>query len=240
MKLVLLPGLDGTGVLFRPLLTALPPHIEPTVVSYPTQSALGYDELLPIVREALPKDEPYALLGESFGGPLSLRIAAERPKGLKALVLCGTFVSCPHGYVPGWAARCVYPWPFRAFPLLTRCKSWFMRSTAAQLALSLEAVCQVGPHVLARRIREVVRVNVERELRAVDVPMLYLQGAYDWTVPAANLRRIVRMRPDIKALKIECSHMILKNQPVVAAQAIADFIDPRGERRACIGTAISE
>jgi len=45
---VLLPGLDGTGELFRPLFAELPGWIHPVVVSYPRERPLGYTELLPL------------------------------------------------------------------------------------------------------------------------------------------------------------------------------------------------
>src|SRR5689334_18272732 len=112
MKLVLLPGLDGTGVLFRPFLKLLPSSIEPIVVAYPPRQALGYDELLPLVRSTLPKNKPFVLLGESFSGPLSLRIAAERPIDLKGLILAGSFISCPLGFVPTAAERFIPTFPF--------------------------------------------------------------------------------------------------------------------------------
>ena len=102
MKLLLLPGLDGTGVLFRPLLKSLPDWLEPVVIPYPTQQVLGYDDLLSTIRQALPLDEPFLLLGESFGGPLALRLAASKPPGLKGVILCGSFVTCPYSSVPTW------------------------------------------------------------------------------------------------------------------------------------------
>jgi len=116
-------------------------------------------------------------LGESFGGPLSLRIAAEQPPGLKALILCGSFVSCPFEWVPAWTAHCIPAFPFRAFPLFARMKSRLGRyATKEHFALSLEALSQVAPHVFARRIREIIRVNVAQELRVCEIPILYLQG----------------------------------------------------------------
>ncbi len=225
MKLVLLPGLDGTGVLFRPLLAALPPNIKPVVISYPTQTPLGYDQLLPLVAGALPKDDPYVLLGESFGGPLSLRIAATSPHGLRGIVLAGSFVSCPFYFVPQWMRHLVYPWPFHAFPWFIRLKSQLgAYATSEHSSLSMEAISQVAPEVFAHRIREIIRVDVEKELRDCNVPMLYLQGQHDLIVPAGNLRRIRKIKPDIHTMRIASSHMILKRQPMAAAQAIAGFV----------------
>ena len=84
--LVLLPGLDGTGEQFAPLLRELPSTIAPVTVRYPVDRALGYEELLPLALEQLPADCPFVLVGESFSGPLAIRLAAQRPPGLRALV----------------------------------------------------------------------------------------------------------------------------------------------------------
>jgi pimeloyl-ACP methyl ester carboxylesterase len=227
MKLVLLPGLDGTGVLFRPFLAALPASVQPIVVRYPPHERLGYDELMSLVREKLPRDEPFALLGESFGGPLALRIASERPPGLTALILCGSFITCPYT-VPLWTAYGVTSLPFRTFPLYARSKSWVGATTAEELSLSLEALSQVAPHVFAHRLREVIRVNVAADLAACDVPMLYVQGEYDWVVPAWNVRRIVRLKPGIEIAKLPAAHMILKTQPALASAAICKFLRLEG------------
>ena len=71
MKIVLLPGLDGTGELFKPFIDSLPPGIEPILVSYPPKEKLGYGELSDYVMSRLPKDEEYLLVGESFSGPIA-------------------------------------------------------------------------------------------------------------------------------------------------------------------------
>ncbi|MGQ0798894.1 MAG: serine aminopeptidase domain-containing protein [Pseudomarimonas sp.] len=43
----------------------------------------------------LPRSEPYFLLGESFGGPLAIALAARQPRGLLGLVLCASFARYP-------------------------------------------------------------------------------------------------------------------------------------------------
>jgi pimeloyl-[acyl-carrier protein] methyl ester esterase len=225
MKLVLLPGLDGTGVLFQPFLAALAPlALEPVVIGYPPRQALGYEQLLRQVRAALPQDGPYILLGESFGGPLALRLAAEHPPRLQALILSGSFISCPFAAVPSWAAYCVRPLPFRAFPLFARLTGWLQAASDEHRLLSQQALSQVADFVFAHRLREIIRVDVAAELRACAVPILYLQGKYDWAVPAANLARILRIKPDVHTASIASSHMILKTKPHQAVQAIDRFL----------------
>jgi pimeloyl-[acyl-carrier protein] methyl ester esterase len=226
MKLVLLPGLDGTGVLFRPFIAVLPPQIEPLVVPYPTQEPLGYDQLLQLALDAMPKHEPFVLLGESFGGPLSLRIAAQRPHNLRALVLAGSFIKCPFLSPPHWATSLIHPLPFRAFTPLTKLMTRFgLYDTPEHSALSVEAISQVAPEVFAHRVREIMRVDVTSELHACPVPLLYLQGEHDLVVPASNLKRILQVRSDVRVTRIASSHMILKTQPLAAVNAIKAFID---------------
>ena len=75
-RLLLTPGLEGTGELLAPLVRALGDAIETKVLRYPADAPLSYAELLPRVRAELLQDEPFVLLGESFSGPLAIMLAA--------------------------------------------------------------------------------------------------------------------------------------------------------------------
>ena len=65
--------MDGTGELFGHFVRALPPDLPATVVAYPPRQALGYAALRPIVEAAIPAEGPYAVVAESFSGPLGDR-----------------------------------------------------------------------------------------------------------------------------------------------------------------------
>lgn len=224
MKLVLLPGLDGTGVLFKPFLDVLPRNIEPIVISYPTQQPLGYDELFEWVRPHMPA-EPFVLVGESFGGPLALRIAAASPTGLRGVVLAGSFICCPYGWTPRWASSLVTPLPFRAVPYTIDLQSLLgMYDSTVHRDLSRQALSQVAPAVFAHRVREIIRVDAAQWLRDCRVPILYLQGTRDSVVPAANYTRIAAIRPDVLLARINSGHMIFKTQPHAALIAMQDFV----------------
>jgi pimeloyl-ACP methyl ester carboxylesterase len=95
VAIVLLPGMDGTGELFAPLLDALPAELDPIVVRYPDRPA-SYAEHEEVARHAMPRDQPFVLLGESFSGPVAVSIAASAPPNLRGLILCSSFLSCPH------------------------------------------------------------------------------------------------------------------------------------------------
>lgn len=63
VAIVLLPGMDGTGVMFAGLASALKEEYRTIIVSYPENEPLGYRELEAYARAVLPTDEPYILLG---------------------------------------------------------------------------------------------------------------------------------------------------------------------------------
>jgi pimeloyl-[acyl-carrier protein] methyl ester esterase len=221
IHLVLLPGLDGTGLLFQPLLDVLPTNIKPITVSYPPDKILGYDELLPIVLEHLPKTESFVLLGESFSGPLALKVAATKPNTLKGLVLCASFVRCPYPFVPRYITALIYPFMFQWLKGLAKINAY----KGSKLAIDmLNAISQVQNQVLAHRVQEIIQVDVSQELAGCRLPILYLQGAKDFVVPKGNLRRILKTKPDVRCSRIDSSHMLLQTRPLQAVEAIRDFI----------------
>lgn len=199
--------------MFRPLVASLPPDVEPILVAYPPNVALGYSQLLDLVLAALP-DRPFVLLGESFSGPLAVMVAATRPAGLRGLILCATFVRCPVPMVPQWARHLVQPWLFRLYPALGYLRFLLGRTANAELrSLASEALAPVRPAVLAHRVREVVRVDVAELLASYTGPALYLRGERDWVVPRAAMRTVLRANPSIEPLQIPGPHMVLRATP---------------------------
>ena len=224
-SLVLLPGLDGTGVLFRPLLEALPQEVATIVVSYPGDTALGYSELLPIVLAGLPSDAPFVLVGESFSGPLAVMAAATHPPGLAGLVLCASFIRNPHPYIPSFLAAMVRPPLFHLFPQFWQAKALFGGYSSPRLrALMQDALSRVSPAVLACRVREVLRINVARQLAACTVPILYLRARRDFVVPPWNVSTIRRFCPQLKVVHLAAPHLALQVATGQAAEAITDFL----------------
>ena len=93
-RLVLLPGMDGTGELFAPFIAALDGW-PTTVISYPPDREMEYAGHEAHARARLPLDGDYVLLAESFSGPVGIALAASRPRGLRGLILCASFAVNP-------------------------------------------------------------------------------------------------------------------------------------------------
>jgi pimeloyl-[acyl-carrier protein] methyl ester esterase len=224
--LVLLPGLDGTGIMFRPLLAAIPPSIPSLVQTYPGDRALRYSELLPIVQESLPQDRPFVLLGESFSGPLALMIAANHPPGLRAVILCASFIHNPHPYIPNWCAALVRAPLLRLFPAFAQLKALLGGYSSPELrSLTSQALATVRPAVLAHRVRSALCVDVTSALQACTVPVLYIRVTEEVVVPRGNLSQIQRKCPHIRVEHVDAPHMVLQTKPEQAARIICELLD---------------
>lgn len=226
MRLLLLPGMDGTGRLFQPLLAALPPEISAIVVSYPVDRPLGYDELLPLVEVAVPA-EPFVVMGESFSGPLALMLASRHPPGLKGVVLCASFVRFPLQVSERWR-DVVRPWMFRWQP--TWLLAWVLlgRRAWGPLGRALrQAVRSVSPDTFAARARAVARVDVTCELGSCHVPILYLRASDDMVVRPGNAALIAARRPDAEVVVLPGPHLLVQSAPHEVAAILTSWCERR-------------
>ncbi len=225
ITLVLMPGLDGTGEQFAPLLSALPDSLVPLVVRYPRDRALDYEALLPLVAAQLPTDAPFVLVGESFSGPLAIRIAALAPRGLCALVLVATFHRRP---VASWLALAR---PFARAPMFARPPPAFViRQLLAgsdapdALVRSFRASsASVRRDVLALRVRAALAVDVSSALAEVRVPIVYFAASHDALLRAAIADELRALVPTLDVRSFATPHLLLQRQPREAAAALAEI-----------------
>ncbi len=88
--------MDGTARLFHRFDAAVRAlgAIDTQAIAYPA-APLAYPALEAFVRERLPRERPFIVLAESFSGPLGAALRADPPPGMRALILCCSFVRNP-------------------------------------------------------------------------------------------------------------------------------------------------
>ncbi|WP_241068779.1 alpha/beta fold hydrolase [Achromobacter insuavis] len=224
LQLVLLPGMDGTGDLFDPLLSALPAAPPPLVLRYPAREPLDYPALEQRVRQALPAQAPFVLLAESFSGPLGAAIAAAPPPNLRGLVLCASFVRAPHPRLG--LARPLASWlPVTLLPRAVLHHLLLGRHGTPALRAALDqAVAQVAPAVMRARLKAVMDADQTTAFAGVRMPLLYLQARHDRVVPPAAAALVARLAPQARIVDIDAPHCLLQAAPKAAAEAITGFL----------------
>ena len=224
ITLVLLPGLDGTGDLFAPVVDALGPSVPIQIVRYPLSDASDYATCEAIARAVLPTDRSYVLLGESFSGPISVSIAATAPPGLCGLILCSTFVCNPQPYL-----RPLRPLlsilPIHSAPL---CVSRFLIlggfATPALRNLHQQTLARLPATTVRERLRAILECDVSAALADVHVPVLCLTAKHDRLIPNAAAQLIHYHAPAATMVEIDAPHFLLQCRPSDAADAIRMFL----------------
>jgi len=225
--IVLLPGMDGSGAFFADFAAAL--QARTLVVSYPPDIPLGYAELEDFVRRALPADEPYILVGESFAGPLAISLASSALPALKALVLVCTFAACPVPWLSRTVRALIASLPFWRTPIRLTSSILLGRFDTPALRSQLQSAMRaVAPTVWRTRLREVLTVDVTSRLTRLAVPVLCLRASDDRVVQAAASEAIVRNVPNVRVVQIEGPHFLLQARPAQAAAALRTFAQQCG------------
>ena len=224
MKLVLLPGMDGTGRLLGPLVRALDGRLETRVLSYPANVVLGYAELTELVGKQLPADGDYAILAESFAGPIGLALARRRLPGLRALVLVVTFAVPPR--TPLLAATGLLPTEWilsQPVPCWLACKLMLGTDPPPDAqATFCEVIKIVTPNVIAARLRAGRELPDDRT--PVDLPALYIQAMQDRILPDNVLDDLRPIVPRLRVERVPGPHLVLDTQPDRCADLITDFL----------------
>jgi pimeloyl-ACP methyl ester carboxylesterase len=225
LKLVLLPGMDGTGELFADFVSALPDKFETMTVRYPTERCLPYSELEGIVRAASPVSEPFVLLAESFSTPLAIKYAASNPVNLKGLVLCAGFATSP---VRGWRRLLGWllaPLMFRIPLVNLGAKFWLIGPDAppSLLAKVRASISSVQPKVLAARLWAMLACDMRGQLGRITVPVLYIQANQDRLISASCLEELRQIKPQMAVAVLAGPHLLLQREPRRTAEVVADF-----------------
>lgn len=222
ISLVLLPGLDGTGDLFKNLLDVMTVNSNTMPIAYPPAAFLAYSELSTWVTRKLPESRPYILLGESFSGPVAVKIAAQKPVNLKGIILCNSFVTSPVAKVWG-----ILPWRW-VYSL--RPPSWALRrylvdsTTSDEMCTELRrSIGGVNPGVLAARTREILKVDVREELSSLTIPIMYMRGTRDNVVKKEAMKTVKKYAPHTQIATFAGPHLLLQTMPELCRSKIREF-----------------
>lgn len=221
MKVVVLPGLDGTGQLLISFAAQLRIDHDVEVVSYPAD-LVTYRDLADWLGPRLPKKD-YAIVAESFSGPLAVEIAASRPEGLTAVAFVASFLRSPRR-IPYWLIKVLRLFPFLKNMAVAASTPLVMGSqgTPSLRREYQSALREVPMNTLVERLCAVSRVDVRERLSKIAVPLAYLRATKDRLVPISVSSEVGRHCAPV--LEVEAPHFLLQVKPNEAALRISEFI----------------
>jgi pimeloyl-[acyl-carrier protein] methyl ester esterase len=221
LPVVLLPGMDGTGLLFDEFVVEAPAQFRPIVLPLPNRGE--YDELTELIATTIPSDGPFVVVAESFSGPIGIRLAARFPDRVVGLVLVNSFVTPPRTRWLRWL-----PWRLIfALPLPRRVVRMFLADkTTPDLIVDriCLAIARTDVSTMSARLRSILSVNEIQNLALVRSPVLLLHGTLDRLIPAEYTEEIARHVRGITARYVVAPHLLLQCRPAEAWNEIDHFM----------------
>jgi pimeloyl-[acyl-carrier protein] methyl ester esterase len=220
-RIVLLPGMDGSGRLFAPFIDAAPPRLHLEVVALP-QERLGYADLAARLRPTLHLTADTVLLAESFSGPLAVLLAARTR--VAAVILCNSFVTHPvpkalRHFIPTALLR------LRAPAIVLRHLLLGVTASDSLVTDVQAALASVSAAVLAGRLAATCNVDVAADVARIECPLLYLRGANDRLVRESSVAAVCRAAPNAVVRRVPGPHLLLQAMPAAAWAPIHAFVE---------------
>lgn len=216
--------MDGGVELMRPFCAHFP-QVSTDVVGYPREEPRGYAELEALVRARLDGLSDVVLIAYSFSGPIAIRIAADPPPGLRAVILVASFASSP---LPRFLRHFVTSAFFMLSPPRAFLRFAFLGDDPPDWLLDaiVASIGRTAPRVLSARLRAILAVDERAALARVALPMLYLKGARDRLIDAQAT--LLGARPDLRIECVDAPHLVLQCAPDASAAIVTAFLREHG------------
>ena len=227
---MLLPGLDGSGTLYRPFRDALARQIRLRIVTYPDCPTWGLDDYVDHVERSLPHEERPLVIAESFSGPIALRLLRRR-NDLAGMVLVASFDDRPN---PLLAAANLVPISLvKAMAKRQRLLRFFCLGddVRQEAVLSLrDAIERLSPATLRSRLELLRSLHPVGGTEGTTVPILCLIAGQDRLVVSRIAERTLWR--DASIHRIEGPHFLLQARPTECVAAIEAWRAKAGQPHA--------
>lgn len=220
MRLVLLPGLNGSDRLFAPLL----PYLEGLHVKCCSLPEQGQQTYAALTETLLPQlgSSPYVLLGESFSGPLAYALAQRRPTGLRGVILAASFLQRPHPLL-SFAPYLPLPRSLLRAELALRLFCVDRQASPELLELLRNEISRLPSALLRQRLLTLNQLQAPKQ--PLELPALHLRARQDRLITRKAAASVRRHCQELRQLDIDGPHFLLQSQPQASAKAIKAFIE---------------
>jgi pimeloyl-[acyl-carrier protein] methyl ester esterase len=221
-SLLLLPGFDGTGELFAPLLPALDQH-DVTIARYHDEKS--FDDYVDTASALLHEDDN-VLIAESFSGPIALALMARFPNRIRCAALCVTFVVAPHRALTR-LARLMPASLFDAHPGQRMILRHFCLDQKCSPALedkALSAICSVKGSTIKQRFNVLADIDMRRVASTIATPILILRATRDRVMNRVRYQQLIDALPHATVQDVDGPHLLLQTRAQLCADAILQFI----------------
>jgi pimeloyl-ACP methyl ester carboxylesterase len=194
--LVLVPGIDGTGKLFYRQIPSLEGLFSVTTTSL-RDDARTMDDLVAHLHVEVTRvagDGRVTLLGESFGGALTLSYAVAHPERVERLVILNSFAhfGSPARLWLGYQLLRATPWGMmRILRQLNARRMHSPHTEREEIRRFHDLMRSATREGYLSRLRILREYDIRQHLPSIAVPVLYLASDLDTLVPSVAQARMM-------------------------------------------------
>ncbi|WP_444939352.1 alpha/beta fold hydrolase [Microbulbifer sp. JMSA002] len=220
MKIILLPGLDGTGYLFKDLMKELPSTLHVEVVSYSSISSLSYYGQAQEIA-SLYADEDVLIVGESYSGRVAYELCSLLGERVKGLVFLASFVSRPSIYS---RLASIIPTSILKPNHLTRLLLYIVGFNMSGGIQLVSPVFHSLGHTDIKKLKERLRniAYVDKPTKKITCPVTYIKPSKDLLIASRSVQYLASLCPNFTKIEVLGGHFIAQSNPVACAKAITN------------------
>ena len=209
--LVLVPGLDGTALLFYRQAPILARRFHVETFPLPDDESCTMESLVAELKETVDRiarerdEERVYLCGESFGGALSLSFALRHPQRLAGLVILNSFPYIRQRVRIRLGPALLKIMPWGAMPLVRRFTESRLHSSHTRpedLEEFHRRTRAIGRRGYIRRLELLCEYDIRDELHRIEVPTLLLAADEDHLVPSVAEARFMAARMPSSTVRV--------------------------------------
>lgn len=221
--IVVFPGLDGTGLLSREFADGDWQGHPVTVLPLPKDGPQDYESLALSLAPQLPEG-PLVLIGESFSGPIAMKLARRERGRIEALVIAGGFCASP---APSGLALVPLRPLFMLPPPAMFLRKYLVGPEAGhEMVEALSSAIRSVPSATLSARAEVILALRESDCPSFEsLPILLVQAHHDKVLSWEVQSRLERHFPEAESVWIESPHLLLAMNPDACREAVVEFLN---------------
>lgn len=228
----MVPGLDGTALLFYRQIPLLAPDFRVVSFRLPDDPTTTMEDLIADLAHVIDEvggSETVLMCGESFGGALSLSFALAHPARVRGLIIVNSFPRVRQRLQLKLGPALMKAIPWSLMPLVRRFTESRMHTshtTPEDLREFHERSRSIGKEGYIRRLEILQSYDIRDRLQEIEAPTLFLAADEDHLVASVKEARFMAScMPDATVKVLEgFGHICLINHELDLAATIAPWV----------------
>lgn len=218
MKIVFLPGMDGTGLLFNELIQNIPREIDQEVVCLnEIQGVSCRDQAQHIAKKFV--SSSIVVVAESYSGRIAYELCNILGSRVTKVVFIASFVSCPSKFAKLAAILPEYTLKPGLLPnWLINTLCFDGRGNRVLMDHVRQAIAKAGPSVLKQRLLNIAQLDHPTHRQPAEA--VYIQPTNDRLVSHEAIKVLGEIYPALNIEPLEGGHFIAQTAPELCARII--------------------